>query len=311
MQQQIGIARLGQGRAKRRHQIMRQIAHETHGIGHHHIATGHALQAAHGGIKGGKQLVGLERRGASQGIEQGGFAGIGIAHQRHPCHATTQARAPHLIALHAHLGQTGLEGIHAPGQEATVGFQLGFTGATQTNGTTGLAFQMGPAAHQARGHVLQLSQFNLQLALVRLRPLGKDIEDQAGAIHHPALQDALQVALLHRRQGMVDQHQVNAFSLHHLQGLIHLATTDQGGRIDRIDACFQSPEHLGSGRARQFDELFQQGRIIMAGAMRLDQQGPLALAGTLEHHSLELSPSSPGAAMRTLRAGTTVEMACL
>ena len=50
-----------------------------------------------------------------------------------------------------------------------------------------LALQMGPAADQARGHVLELCQFDLQLAFVRTRALGEDVEDQAGAIDDAAL----------------------------------------------------------------------------------------------------------------------------
>ena len=44
MQQEVGLARLGQGRAERRDQIMRQIADETDGIGQHHVAPGTAMR---------------------------------------------------------------------------------------------------------------------------------------------------------------------------------------------------------------------------------------------------------------------------
>jgi hypothetical protein len=80
-------------------------------------------------------------------------------------------------------------------QQAPVGLELGFARAAQADAAL-LALQVGPAAHQPRGHVLQLGQLDLQLALVGPRPLGEDIEDQPGAIEHPALQHALEVALL-------------------------------------------------------------------------------------------------------------------
>src|SRR3546814_1169401 len=73
-------------------------------------------------------------------------------------------------------------------QQPAVGFQLGFTRAAQADRAAALALQVGPAAHQARGHVAQLGQFDLQLALGAARALREDVEDQAGAIDHAPLQ---------------------------------------------------------------------------------------------------------------------------
>jgi hypothetical protein len=73
-----------------------------------------------------------------------------------------------------------------------------------------LALEVGPAAHQARGHVLELGQLDLQLAFVRTRALGEDVEDQAGAVDDAALGELLEVALLHRRERVVDQDQVGS-----------------------------------------------------------------------------------------------------
>jgi hypothetical protein len=44
----------------------------------------------------------------------------------------------------------------------------------------------------------QLGQFDLQLAFVSAGALGEDIEDKAGPVHDPALEQTLQVALLGR-----------------------------------------------------------------------------------------------------------------
>jgi hypothetical protein len=59
-------------------------------------------------------------------------------------------------------------------QKTTVGFELGFTRATQTNPAF-LSFKVGPATHQARRQVTQLRQLNLQLTLMGTRTLGKNI----------------------------------------------------------------------------------------------------------------------------------------
>ena len=58
-----------------------------------------------------------------------------------------------------------------------------------------LPFEVGPAADQPRAHVFELRQFDLQLALVGTRPLGEDVQNQAGAIKHTAFERTLEVAL--------------------------------------------------------------------------------------------------------------------
>jgi hypothetical protein len=105
--------------------------------------------------------------------------------------------------LLAQLGQAGAQHLDALADQAAVGLELGFTGTAQAD-TALLAFKVGPAADQARGQVLQLGQFHLQLALVALGALGENVEDQAGAVEHPHIQALFQVALLGRRQRVVE-----------------------------------------------------------------------------------------------------------
>jgi hypothetical protein len=57
--------------------------------------------------------------------------------------------------------------------------------------------------------MIQLSQLNLQLALVRACPLSKDIEDQPGPIKHTAFERSLEVALLAGRQGVIENDQLD------------------------------------------------------------------------------------------------------
>ena len=199
MQQQVGFARFAQGRTECGDQFVRQVADEADGVGQHHAAAGQ-LDAAHGRVQRGEQLVGGVGIGAGQGIEQRRLAGIGVADQRHPRQLAAHARASHLGVLDFDFLQALLQHVDALLQQAAVGFELGFAGTAQADGTTALALQVGPAAHQARGHVLELRQFDLQLAFGAARALREDVQDQAGAIDHATFQRALEVALLHRAE---------------------------------------------------------------------------------------------------------------
>ena len=61
--------------------------------------------------------------------------------------------------------------------------------------------------------MLQLGKLHLQLALVGTGALGENIENQPGAIHHPALQFLLQVAFLAGTEGVVEH---DHLGLHHV-----------------------------------------------------------------------------------------------
>ena len=148
------------------------------------------------GIERGEQLVGGVRIRAGERVEQGRLAGVGVADQRDARQFAAHARAAHLRALHFDFFQARLQLLDALLQQATVGFQLRFAGTAQADRTAALAFQVGPAAHQARGHVAQLREFDLQLAFVAARALREDVQDQAGAVDHAALQRLFQVAFL-------------------------------------------------------------------------------------------------------------------
>ncbi len=56
---------------------------------------------------------------------------------------------------------------------------------------------MRPAADEARRHMVQLREFDLQLALGAACALREDVEDQAHAIDDAAFERLLEIALLH------------------------------------------------------------------------------------------------------------------
>ena len=103
MQQQVSMNRFFEGGAKRRHQGGRQFTDEAYRIGHHNLSATQVplpqMHPARGGVESGKQLIGGIRTGFGQGIEQGRFTGIGIAHQRDRKHPPAAARAPLHLTL--------------------------------------------------------------------------------------------------------------------------------------------------------------------------------------------------------------------
>jgi len=130
-----------------------------------------------------------------QRIEQSGLARIGVAHQRHRQHVLARTRTPLGTALLAQFDESFAQRLDPRADQAAVGFQLFLARAAHADAAA-LALQVSPAAHQTGRQVLQLGQFDLQLALGTVRTAGEDIQDQADTVDHPAVQAAFQVALL-------------------------------------------------------------------------------------------------------------------
>ena len=236
MQQQGRFARLGQRGLEGGNQLVRQLADEADGVRDHHRGVTRQHDAPNGGIQGCEQLVGDIRVGAGQGAEQGGFAGVGVTHQRQRRNRDLGALLAARLALQFDLLQARRQRLDSLAQQTPVGLKLGFAGTTVADTATPLTLEVGPAAHQARGDVLELRQLHFELAFMTARALREDVEDETGAIQHPALDELFEVALLRRRQRMIEQHQV---------GVVF-------GRHGRISSALPLPtKKRGSGRSRR------------------------------------------------------------
>ncbi len=83
----------------------------------------------------------------------------------------------------------------APRNLPAVGFQLSFTRAAGADAAAELR-HLDATPGQARQHVFQLRQLDLQLAFAGAGVPGKNIEDELRAVDHAALDDLFNVALL-------------------------------------------------------------------------------------------------------------------
>jgi hypothetical protein len=90
----------------------------------------------------------------------------------------------------------------------------------------------------------QLGQFDLQLAFVSAGALGEDIEDKAGPVHDPALEQTLQVALLGRGQGMVEDDHVGVQHLDLGRDLFRLAAADKNLALGALRLVVITPSAL-------------------------------------------------------------------
>jgi hypothetical protein len=122
-----------------------------------------------------------------------------------------------------------------------------------------LALQVRPAPHQSRRQVLQLGQFDLKLALVALCTRRKDVQDHRCAVGHRNTQHPLEIALLHRTEGLVEDHTVGRGTSHQRLDLVGLARPDEQGRIRRLAARGHARDRLVAGRCGQQGEFLERG----------------------------------------------------
>ena len=200
---------------------------------------------------------------------------------------------------------------------------LSLAGAAAHADAAALALQMAPAAHQARSQVLQPGQFDLKFAFVALCAGGEDLENQRSAVSHRHAQHALEVALLRRRDGLVEQHGVSLVGIHQQLDLVGLAGADEQRRIGRGAAG----DDLGDWRVAR--GLGQQSQLVQAfveatgggvateidthknGARRLGGRRRGVGRGRGQGGGYQASAGASPAWKLTARPGTTVEIACL
>ena len=323
VQQQVRLARFLQRRAERRHELVRQVADETRPYRRAPMSSpGASVQAAHRRVERREQLVGGIRVRRGQPIEQRRLAGIRVADQRNRRHGPALPLAPRGVALHEHLVEAVVERLDAAADQAAVGLELRFTRTAQTDAAL-LALEVGPAAHQARRQVLELRELDLQLAFEAARALREDVEDQAAAIEHAALEFLLEVAFLAGRERVIDQHEVGAESPRRARAAPRPCRCRAGNAGPPLLRVTTSElEHLRAGRLRERGEFLDAIGLGCTTEPDADEDGAFAAARSVDQVVLVLltagqaggassAASSSDVGRRTLRAGTTVEIACL
>ncbi len=192
-----------------------------------------------------------------QRVEQGGFAGIGVADQRHHRvrHALARlaVQAAGALDLFQFLADLG----DALADQAAVGFDLGFARPAQKAEAAALALQMGPAAHQPAALIGQMGELNLKPPFARLGALAEDFQDQRRAVEHLGLPGPLQIALLDRRQLRIDDDHLGLARPRFGRDIVDLAAADQRGRRGARERDDMGSDHVetdGRGQAHGFLE---------------------------------------------------------
>jgi len=236
---------------------VRQIANKSDGIGQDDLAAIGQAQTTGQGVQSGEQLVGCVGSGASQRIEQGRLPGICIANQRDRKGFPAAARPPTGTTLTLELVKacTQLPRLGVEHSAIELNLLLAWT-ATLPNATA-LPFEVSPAANQATELVFDTGEFDLQLALITASALRENVEDQFGSIDDWNPQQLVQITLLHRRQGIIENDSADACILDNRRDFLGLASSDRKRRVRTITPADQPFDRQVTGGGRKRMQLVQ------------------------------------------------------
>jgi hypothetical protein len=211
--------------------MRRQVGDEAHRVGQDDPGAARQPHPAQRRIERREQHVLGGHAGAGQPVEQGRLAGIGVADQR-------DDRQRHLLALGAvqrpraaHRLPARAPALDLVLQDAPVGLDLGFARAAEEAGAAALALQVRPGPHQPAALIVQMRQLDLQRAFLGLRAPAEDFQDQPGPVEDLGVPFLFEVALLHRRQRVIDDDEPGFQRRDHPGDLLDLAAAQQGGRL--------------------------------------------------------------------------------
>ena len=308
VQDQRRFGYLFQRGAERLDQRRGQVADEADGVAEQHAPARRQRQQADGRIERGEHLGVGEHARPGQPIEERRFAGVGVADQRQNGQRNGRALAAMQGAAGAHAFELFIYFLDAPRDSAAVGFELRFTRASGSD-TAAQARHFDAPSGQARQHVVELRQLDLQAAFPRAGAAGEDIEDELRAVDDLDFERFFEIALLGGRQVVVEDDHGRADGGDRGGELAHLARSDERGGFDTVAALDLALDHDRAGARSQLRQLFERFfgiERLRCLPLELEPDQDRLLVGGVRRGRDARPPWSPGAPPRSTRGSRSV-----
>jgi len=274
VQEQVGESDFLEGGLEGGDQLVREFFDEADRVGENDllgVAGGHL---AGGRIEGGEEGIGGGDVGAGEAVEEGRFAGVGVAdkgdfEEVFASFALGGALFPEAVDFLFEVGDFLAD-------LAPVDFELGFAGALGADPDTAvLAAEVGPGAGQAGEHVFELGQFDLQFGGRSAGVEGENIEDEDGAVDDLDIEGFLEIALLGRGERVVEDDQVDAVAGEFLLELFDEPFADEIFRVGDtgLDDLVGDRSAGGDGQLGEFVERRFDIRFAVVFPGQADQAG--------------------------------------
>ncbi len=203
-------------------------------------------------------------------IEQRGFPRVGVTDERDRGDWDRFAPLPLLGADAPHVFELLLDVTDAAVNLAPVGFQLRFTRTTGANAAAQLR-HLDAASGEPWEHVVELGQFHLQLSFPGAGVAGKNVENELGPVNDPRVHDAFDIALLRRREIVVEQDYVGGDRRGRSGNFFQLAFADESRRFGAIAMLHELTRDLRARAGGQRSQLVK--RLFGTEIRRIRGQG--------------------------------------
>ena len=171
------LATLDEGGAEASNECVGQVADEANGIGEQDLAAGRKLQLSEFGVESSEHASRFKHACLRKGIEEGAFAGSGIADEGDHGDRDCLAALPLLMADAADRVELGLDVVDAKVDLAAIRLELRFTRATGSDTAAKLGHGA-TSSGEAGQLVFELRKLHLELPFAGLGVAGEDIEDK-------------------------------------------------------------------------------------------------------------------------------------
>ncbi len=135
-------------------------------------------------------------------------------------------------------------------ESASIHLELGLARSPRAD-TASLLGERTTGAAKSGQPVLQKRELDLGLAFGRASVLGEDVQNDRGSVDRGASEDLLQVALLSRREVVLEDHRVRVDRQTDLAQLVDLSRTEERGGIGSVTTLNDARHHVGAGGVNQ------------------------------------------------------------
>ena len=149
--------------------------------------------------------------------------------------------------------------------QAAIGLELGLTGSAHPD-TAARLLEVRPHSREARQHVFELSELDLELRFAGPRPCREDVQDQLGAVHHALAGSVLDVLSLRGRQLIVEDDERRVLLVDERPELLDLPLAQISRGVGPIDLLRDAANDDGTRSVDELLELFEM--LIQAVARR-------------------------------------------
>jgi len=279
--QKIGDDGFLEGGFERLDEPVRETADEADGVGDEELVIAGEKELAGGGVEGGEEFVLGENVGAGEGVQEGGFAGVGVADDGGGGNGDAEASAALDAALLDDLDELGFEVRDAVADDAAVLFELGFAFAAE-GAFAALAGEVGPGAGESRQGIFHARERDLKDGFAGVGAIGEDLEDDLFAIDDAEAGEFLPVALLGGGKLFVEDDDVGVGGFGPVREFLGFAGAEKEGGRGGAEVDERGGDDL---EVEVFNELLQLGEKFgaLAGGhvvgLNADEKGAFEITG--------------------------------